>query len=46
MSKRKYLSFCMQQTPEWLYWCASNPSRFMRPIHVALIRIAIRRLHV
>lgn len=44
MSKRQYLRFCMQQSTNWLYWCATNPSKYMRPIHVALIRIAIRRL--
>jgi len=44
MSKRQYLKFCMQQKLDWLYWCATNPSKYMRPIHVALVRIAIRRL--
>lgn len=43
MSKRDYLRFCMQQSIDWLHWCASDPSPFMRPIHVALVRIAIRR---
>lgn len=42
-ARRAYLNRCLQQPVEWLEQCAANPSKYMRPIHVALIRIAIRR---
>lgn len=43
MNKRQYLSLCMSQSENWLRLCASEPSPYMRPIHLALIRLAIRR---
>lgn len=43
MDKRKFLAVCMQQDIAWLKGCASSPSPYMRPLHVALVRIAIRR---
>ena len=46
MSKRKYLSLAMEQPISWLTDCVNHPSTAMLPIHVALIRIAIRRLTV
>jgi hypothetical protein len=42
-SKSKYLELCMTQDSDWLRACAADPSKYMRPIHLALIRIALRR---
>lgn len=44
MSKTAYVRICMEQPPEWLHECAANPSSHMRPLHVALIRVALRRM--
>lgn len=44
MSKHQYLNLCMRQTPDYLLACAADPSKYMRPIHVKLIRIALRRM--
>ncbi len=43
VTKRRYLALCLQQDADWLAACAANPTRYMRPIHVALVRIALRR---
>lgn len=43
LSKRAYLNHCLEQPVSWLTSAANNPSPGMRPIHVALCRIAIRR---
>ena len=43
MTKREYLYRAMQQDITWLKACAAHPSVYMRPIHVALIKIAVRR---
>ncbi len=42
-SKRSYLALCLAQPLSWLIDCANHPSAEMRPIHVALVRIAVRR---
>jgi hypothetical protein len=42
MTKRKYLAACMSQSVKWLESVAANPSPSMRPIHVALVRLALR----
>jgi len=43
MTKRQYLALCQQQSAKWLSECAANPSASMKPIHVALVRIALRQ---
>ena len=43
MTKRAYLDLCMQQSVAWLTKCAASPSHGMRPVHIALVRIALRR---
>lgn len=43
MNKRQYLSIAMGQTAKWLEACIAEPSKSMRPIHIALLRIALRR---
>lgn len=43
MTKRAYFNLAMRQRLSWLYACAANPSPAMRPVHVALILLAIRR---
>lgn len=40
--KREYMNLAMRQPLEWLEHCASNPGPYMRPIHVRMIRLAIR----
>jgi hypothetical protein len=44
MTKREYLNLCLRQPAWWLSASAANPSPSMRPIHVALIKIALRRM--
>lgn len=41
--KRAYLRICMEQPTAWLIGSCAEPSKYMRPIHVTLARIAIRR---
>lgn len=43
MSKRDYLRLCERQPLYWLERCVVDPGPYMKPIHVALIRLAIRR---
>ena len=43
MTRKQYLNLCQEQTTHWLRQCAENPSTRMRPLHVALIKIALRR---
>lgn len=43
MTRRAYLNLCLHQPLPWLEWCAANPGPYMRPRHVALIRLAIRK---
>lgn len=43
MMKAEYFALAMRQDCGWLWLCADNPSPSMRPIHVALIRLAIRK---
>jgi len=42
MTKREYLNLCMTQSESYLLQCLKQPSIGMRPIHLALIRIALR----
>ena len=45
MSKREYLACVMRLlTPEQIMLSASNPTPFMRPIHIKLHYVALRRL--
>lgn len=43
MSRRAYLGLLMAQPLDWLVASAANPTAHMRPVHIALHRIAIRR---
>jgi len=43
MTKSKYIELAMKQPIHWLISCANDPSNHMRPIHVKLLKIAIRR---
>ena len=43
MTKAQYFRACMGQELLWLLHAAQNPSPFMRPIHVQLIRLAVRK---
>lgn len=42
MTKREYYNLCLVQDLAWLRHCVSNPSAYMRPIHIALMKLAIR----
>ena len=41
--KKIYLEHCMQAQPKWLLECLMHPSQYMRPIHLLLIRLALRK---
>jgi hypothetical protein len=41
-AKRKYLDLASAQPTDWLVQCMAQPSAHMRPIHVALIALALR----
>lgn len=41
--RRKYFDACMSQELYWLLACLKSPSPSMRPIHLQLIRLAIRK---
>ena len=43
MKKQAYLKLCLSMPLEWLKSCVENPSPYMRPIHSAIIKIAMRR---
>ena len=43
MSKQQYLALGLSMPLEWLRDCAARPSPYMRPIHLALVKIAVRR---
>jgi hypothetical protein len=43
MKKQEYLALAMTMPLDWLIKSTHNPGPNMRPIHVALCRIAIRR---
>lgn len=43
MRRSDYFALCMSQSLPWLRRCADHPSRCMRPCHVALVRLAIRK---
>jgi hypothetical protein len=41
--KKIYLRHCMQAESHWLLACLRDPGPFMRPIHLLLIRLALRK---
>jgi hypothetical protein len=41
--KRKYFTAAMQQDVKWLVAATNDPSPYMRPIHIALGKLAIRK---
>ena len=41
--KKIYLDHCMQSDPQFLRECLMHPSQYMRPIHLLLIRLALRK---
>ena len=40
--KRQFIEACKSQPAAWLQACADNPSPYMRPMDIALIRLALR----
>ena len=42
MTKRAYYNLCLRQPITWLQYCVANPGPYQRPIHIKLIRLAIR----
>jgi hypothetical protein len=42
MKRAEYFRLCLNQPVSWLRHCAANPGPYMRPRHVALIRLAVR----
>ena len=42
MKKQKYLAFLMTLPAAWILASLSQPNKFMRPIDLALHRIALR----
>jgi hypothetical protein len=46
MRKQTYLAILMCQSPDWIIGSMRNPSPSMRPVHVALHAIALRRLGI
>jgi hypothetical protein len=43
MTVSRYFALAMMQSAGWLRECIANPSPRMRPIHIAIIRVALRR---
>ncbi len=43
MTKRQYLDLAMTMPLTWLRESTNDPNPFMRPIHITICRIAIRR---
>ncbi len=41
--KRQYMQHAQALPTEYLQACADNPSAWMRPVHVAIIRIVLRQ---
>ena len=42
MTKKEYLNLALLQDVEWLKAVSKDPGPHMRPIHVLLLRLAIR----
>lgn len=42
MKKREYYLLCLRQSKDWLQSNLDNPTRYQKPIHLALVRLAIR----
>lgn len=43
MTVSKYFDLCNRQPSDWLRRSANDPSPSMRPIHVAITRLVLRR---
>jgi len=43
MTRKQYFNLCMNQSIAWLKQCVADPSIAMRPRHIALVRLAIRK---
>lgn len=44
MTKRQYLAGLMTMPASWIRASMADPSPYMRPIHIALHAIALRRI--
>jgi hypothetical protein len=44
MKKRNFYRLCLRQPVEWLQSNLNNPGPYQKPIHLALIRLAIRNM--
>jgi hypothetical protein len=42
MTKRQYHDLCVRQSLAWLQQCLAHPNAAMKPIHIKLVRLAIR----
>jgi len=43
MNNREYLALINKESTEWIRASMGSPSKYMRPIHIALHAIALRR---
>ena len=43
MNKRTYMKLCQEQSSEFLQACIDNPTPFCRPVHLAIIKIVLRK---
>ena len=43
MSRAEYVALAMAQPADWLRACIADPSPYMRPRYVLLLRVALRR---
>ena len=44
MKKREYYRLCLRQPIDWLRLNLNNPGPYQKPIHLSLIRLAIRNM--
>ncbi len=42
-ARRKYFNLAMDCSIPFLQVCIANPTRYQQPMHIALLRIALRR---
>ncbi len=42
--KQHYLHLCLRQPVDWLLASTADPGPHMTPMHVAIARVALRRL--
>jgi hypothetical protein len=43
MTKSAYFALCMNQSAAWLRASVANPSTGMRPVHIRLAKLALRK---